>query len=1017
MLAGQPVQGFAYDKVRALLAYLAVEQRYPHARETLGSLLWPEADSNTARSNLRKALFTLRKAICEDDSSPYLIIHPDTVQFNPESDFWLDVDQLQKRLDAPLKHAHPQLESCDSCMQDLEEAAALYRGSFLQGMLIDSLEFEEWLLTIREHLHTRILSAFHSLSEYYLCRGEYGLAQKYALRQVELEPYREEAHRALMQSLACSGQRSAALGQYERCRKILKEALGVEPGAKTQQLYHQIRSAGELRPHNLPARQESLVGRRTELHQLGRQLANPDCRLVTLVGMGGIGKTSLALETAWENLGNFWHGAYLVSLGTLRQPAQVLAATLSALRLALSSDPETQLLDYLREKSILLVLDNFEHLLPSQRSQGNAAVALVNSILQGAPNVKILITSRERLNLRAEWVFPVEGLSHPPEGAEETAETLAQYAAIQLFLRHTRQVLPAFPAQAEEFSQIARICKLVSGIPLAIELASGWVDQLTCQAIADGIELDLEFLRSTLRDMPDRHQSLRAVFDHSWKLLTDMEQVVLSSFAVLRAAFSRAAAREVCQATPHQLTALINKSLLRPVAGGRFEMHSLLKQYLVARLAATPSEEKNARRAHADFFIRFLEERQHALIVQSSTSALQEVEEVIADLEAAWDWAVEQRNISALQRAFDGLSTYYWARNQFAEGQATLEKARESIQACEPSPPNQLLFACLQCRIAEMLFWQGDLQAAEQLVKANTLALQVLDATDELAYAWELLSRIALWQGDIGKSKENAATALDFARLSGAEHLLAQALSTLGSALCDDSSDYRTIESLYSESLAIYQRIENPFGIAKVLLNQGTIWYEQREYTQAQKLYQESLNHYRAVDYAYGISACLNNLAILARKMGDYRRAKTLIEESLTLKRETGNRVAILHSLLEIAAIDTVMQNYPKARSHLSEALQIATKIQAVGLIFHIVLGCAELYSKTDQLLQAATWTRWIMAQKEVGQEIIDKAEALYTEFEPLLTEAEQQQCKRRASAISNEALITVLTNELCARS
>ncbi|MFZ5920786.1 MAG: AfsR/SARP family transcriptional regulator [Chloroflexota bacterium] len=288
----EPVTGFGYDKVRALLSYLAVEHHSPHSRERLGSLLWPEASAETARTNLRKALSTLRKALSNTDPSPYLIIQNDSAQFDPNGHFWLDVDQLKSRLDAALSHTQLRFETC---IHDLEEATALYRGSFLQGLTVDSLEFEEWLLTIREALHTRMLSALHELTQYYLRQGEYGLAQKHALRQVELEPYREEAHCALMESLAHSGQRSAALAQYERCRNILASELGVEPGHDTQMLYQRIRSAGSTRPHNLPPQPQPLVGRQAERYEIGRLLANPDCRLLTLAAIGGIGKTALAL--------------------------------------------------------------------------------------------------------------------------------------------------------------------------------------------------------------------------------------------------------------------------------------------------------------------------------------------------------------------------------------------------------------------------------------------------------------------------------------------------------------------------------------------------------------------------------------------------------------------------------------------------------------------------------------------------------------------------------------------------
>jgi len=235
---GEPLTGFAYDKVRALLAYLVVESARPHRREKLATLLWAEDSPEAARTSLRKALSTLRRAIQDKDTSPaYLIVRHDTVQFNPASNYWVDVDIIKARLESSATHAHSHVETCETCIEDLEEAARLYRGDFLQGLIIkDSIPFEEWVLVYRERFHSQILTAIHYLTRYYLHQGAYAQAQKYALRQIKMEPYREEAHRTLMRTLSRSGQRSAALRQYETCKTTLAAELGVPPADKTTAL-------------------------------------------------------------------------------------------------------------------------------------------------------------------------------------------------------------------------------------------------------------------------------------------------------------------------------------------------------------------------------------------------------------------------------------------------------------------------------------------------------------------------------------------------------------------------------------------------------------------------------------------------------------------------------------------------------------------------------------------------------------------------------------------------------------
>ena len=1006
MLAGQPVQGFAYDKVRALLAFLAIEHHSAHSREILGTLLWPEANASTARTNLRKALSTLRKALADEDSSPFLIIQRDTVQFNPECNFWLDVDQLKSRLDRTVNHTELQFETC---IADLEEAAALYRGGFLHGLMVNSLEFEEWMLTLRENLHTQVLSALHELTQYYLRQGEYNLAQKHALRQVELEPYREEARRALMLALSRSGQRSAALSQYERCRAILAEELGVEPSHETQMLYQRILSAGEARPHNLPGQFQRLVGRQTEQFEINRMLANPDCRMLTLVGIGGIGKTSLARQTAQQQLENFLHGVFWVSLASLNQPSQILPAIFDAFSVSLSSDPEAQLLDYLREKSILLIFDNFEHLFSQDCDTSGEALRLLNTLLNETRHVKLLITSRERLCLQAEWVYPVEGLPFPADIASEDADTWSQYAAVQLFMHRARQVAPGFLAQTNEHFQIARICKLVNGIPLGIELAAGWVSQLTCQAIAESINCNLDFLVTSQRDRPSRHQSLRAIFEHSWKLLSADERAVARKISVFQTAFSRVAAREMAQATPHWLAALVNKSFLRLNVDGEYSLHSLLKGFLAQELATDPDEQQRTRRSHALYYARFLKEREYALTVQYQAAALDEVGSKIGDVHAAWDWAITQKDVEILSGSLEGICIYYWARNQFSEGQANCQSALQAIESLAESPEKQLLLARLQARIADFIYWLGDLETADQWLQESIVRLQKLDAPQELVYALELSSRVALWQGEYEKAEKAAAAVIDLTRRSGPAHTLAQALNILANIVCESNCDFETANALYMESLTLYRKLENPFGIAKVLINQGALYHDQGNLIQAQQRYRESLKLYREINYVYGISVCLNNLAIVARTLGEFEQAKDLIEESLTLKRETGNRVAILHSLLEIGALNTTLGNYAQARSHYCEAMRMAQAVQASGIVFHIVLGFAELYAQMGETLQATELATWVLVQQEAGQDVRSKAETFTAGLVEKIDAAELEQCQELARQINPDELIQAL--------
>jgi DNA-binding SARP family transcriptional activator len=293
-VGGEPVTRFRGDTVQALLAYLVMHPGITFRRQVLAGMLWPDHRESEALVNLRQTLRRLRTAIADDDAgSPFLATTRTTLTFAPESDHWLDVAAFDQALSEIDKHAHTRLESCPACARRLEEAIDLYRGDFLQGFSLDSALFEEWMVVERERLHRQALEALGHLAACHEESGEYERALAYARRQVELEPWRESAHRQWMRALALSGQRGAALAQYEACRRILADELGVEPGPETAALYECIRSGGELAvggarpPHNLPAQLTPFIGREAELAEIAERLADPSCRLLTLVGPGG----------------------------------------------------------------------------------------------------------------------------------------------------------------------------------------------------------------------------------------------------------------------------------------------------------------------------------------------------------------------------------------------------------------------------------------------------------------------------------------------------------------------------------------------------------------------------------------------------------------------------------------------------------------------------------------------------------------------------------------------------------
>ncbi|MBK8902913.1 MAG: AAA family ATPase [Anaerolineaceae bacterium] len=592
-LVQQPVTHFRSANNQGLLVYLVLHNNRPVAREVLSTLFWPEESDANARNNLRQSLYQLRKLLGDLDEpvQPALLVTRQAVQFNPECDCSVDVANFLQAVDKG----------------DLAAAVSLYPGDLLPGFTCDSLEFEAWLRQERETLHNLALETMLEVTRDYLRHGRYAQAQTVARQQLSLEPWHEQAHRQLMQAYALAGDRSRALAQYDLCREVLAEELGIEPAVETTSLYDDIKAgrlgaaaAAEMPPplktrHNLPAATTPLIGRELECAQVSQQFTEAKQRLVTIVGPGGMGKTRLATAVGAQLLDQFRDGVYFIDLAPLAHPEEIGQAVAAALDFQVPDKNQPlfpQLLEALGRQNVLLILDNFEHLLDG--------VGRVNELLQAGPEVAVLATSRQRLNLASESRYELGGLDFPDW---LTLEDALHYTAVQLFVENGRRVQPQFALNQSNVTDVVRLCQLVQGMPLGLVLAASWLELLTPAEIAAEIENSLDFLAAELADLPSRQRSMRAVFDYSWQMLAPAEQSVLARLSVFRGGFTREAAEQVAGANLRVLLALVNKSLLQRGAGnGRFTMHELLRQFAAAQRPQAEAD-KDAL-AHCHYFAR-----------------------------------------------------------------------------------------------------------------------------------------------------------------------------------------------------------------------------------------------------------------------------------------------------------------------------------------------------------------------------------------------------------------------------
>lgn len=678
---GEPAR-FAVDNSLLLLAYLALDPQKAHRREELAALFYLDSSEKQASQNLRQTLKRLRQTL-EDDNDPrlYLLGTIQTLQFNAASPCWLDVTEFQRLVTTTQQHRHRRLEACRDCMAKLAQAVILYRGDFLAGIgRRDDSPLVDWLETTRHNLQRQVINALQALARHHLARRQLTETEQYTTRLLHLDALDEEALRLQLHTLALRGERNQALRRYRQFRDKLQVELELEPVPETVKMARAIQ-AGTMPQLKLLQFQRSdrlltfqqvaasalpnvlvpFVGREPELQQIARYLASQDCRLITLVGPGGVGKTRLAMRAAADDAPEWLHGAWLAALDDVAPPE--LEATV-ARALGLTPPPNrlrAELFDHLRDKELLLLLDNFEQFM--------SRVDLVKSLLDYAPDIKIMVTSREQLGLRGEQVVQVEGLAFPGDSDlhrldEAVLPTWSQtYSAVQLFAENARRVSPAFTLDLPNVRAITRICRLVAGLPLAIELASAWVRIFSCDEIGNRLEQNLNLLRRRTSDVPGRHASMEAVFEHSWQLLPAEGRDILRKLAIFRGPFSLDAAEKIAETTPEQLALLSDKSLLRRQGPAHFDLHPLLRKYAFAKLAQSPPLLREMALKHGTHYLSLAAREEIFDDRPTITGPVFDFRLERENIDSAVQWATTNRRLEDFVQQLPGLTRFLEVRH------------------------------------------------------------------------------------------------------------------------------------------------------------------------------------------------------------------------------------------------------------------------------------------------------------------------------------------------------------------
>ncbi len=1011
-------------KTLHLLAYLLLQRQAAVTRDQLAFTLWPDRSEPEARGQLRRYLYRLRQFLPEGD---WLITHGEQVQWNTAADYWLDVAEFERLSSGTLR------------ADRLEAALKLYP----HDLLIDL--YEDWVIIERERLYNLYLDDLQRLLEHYRDERAYDRAISCAQQILKREPLHENIVRELMRLRAAAGDRTRALEDYRHFQLRVREELGVPPLPETMALYESLRqatftpevsapqvstpqvsapqvfvsqvSAPQLtarpfgaRPVKVPAPLTRILGRELELVAVRDLMRSSTTRLLTLTGPGGTGKTRLAQEVA-QRLAQepqaFSDGIFYVSLSALTSADFVLPAIAKVLEVPETSQRSLSeaIKDILLNKDLLLILDNFEHLLE--------AAPLVTDLLSATADLRVLITSREVLHVYGEHEFAVPPLPLPDldRAKQSPPHELLNFAAIALFVERARAVQSDFVLAADNAAAVAEICVRLDGLPLAIELAAARSKLFTPEAMLPRLSDRLSFLIGQARDRPDRQRTLRGVIDWSYNLLSEDEKIMFARLSVFAGSFTAEAAQALdlvqsdrAGAGPadvlDRLAALIDKSMLRTfnleAAGSppRFRMLSTLREYAQEKLIKR-GEDEPLRVRHAHYYFTLAREGAPALRGPQQLDWMRRLEAERDNFRAALSWTLEQtpEHADVGLRLAVALGRFWSLHGDWTEGAQWLLRSLAQQPQAKPA-----VRAWGLSEASELVDKLGRVSEADALAAESLALFRELGEARGLADAMCNLAGARLSQNDYERAEPMLLEALALYRQLDVPTGAAIALSYLG-MLAKEQGHYDRAAACHAESLELNRRAGNAFGMALDLTQLSFIAYWLGQYERSAELAQQAVDLARRMNDRRGLASALDGVGAALGKLGRYAEAGHWLTESLTLYRELGNKNGQAMVLNDLAMVVAGQHDDQSARQLYLEALGLAWQIGDRRRIAFCLegLGLASVESdpeRTTWWLSAADGLREIIAAPLPPAEkvLYDQALAqLHDRLSPAIFEAAWQ--------------------------
>lgn len=935
------------QKARNLFKILCLAPDHQLHREQIIDFLWPELAPEAAAGNLRSTLHAVRRALEPERASgaeSSLTLRRDVLRLDPADGLAVDVEAFA----AAAAEAH-RLQRSDTFRTAVER----YTGDLLPGD-----RYEDWAAAPRESLRETWLGLLLSLAHLHESRGEYAPGIAALERAVAADVTHEDAHVGLMRLYAQSTRHGQALRQYERLREALARELDVEPSAASQRLHAEIAagsfpqanilspSTAEMQPaprqHNLPAPLTSFIGRRREIGEVDRLLRTT--RLMTLTGVGGAGKSRLAIELARELVDEYPDGAWLAELAPLADPALAPAAVAAAV--GVREQPGHTLtetiVDALQTRSLLLVLDNCEHLI-------DACAGLVETLLMACPELRILATSREALRVPGEVNWRVPPLSLPPPqpdappGHARDPEHMLKNEAIALFVDRVRWVRPGFVLTDGNASAVAQICRRLDGLPLALELAAARASVLAPEQLATRLDNALGLLSGGSRTATSRQQTLRATLDWSYALLDERERTLFRRLAVFAGGWSLEMVEAICagQGEGNQagvegaevlavLANLVDKSLVQVeeapagASGVRYRLLETVRQHAVEQLSAS-GELKRLRNQHGDYYMALAEEAEPWLTGPDQSVWIGRLEREHDNLRAALSWSSESGEIErearmcvALLRLWDFLGYYIegerWIADALARGDGNT---------------TPLLLRARLLQSAALLAWrQGDPARSGELSRKSLPLFQEAGDQHYLAGTFHNLGTVAELQGNYAEASHHYEEALRLREEVGDTPGVARSLHNLGN-LAREQGELDGATTLYERELALQREIGSRLGIALALSGLGVVALDKGDYALSVEVSMESHNLYQELGSKSLNAMVLQNLGFATMNLGEHARSVEFQNHCLRLTVENGDKRGIACGLEGVAAAIALFDTSPQSAERSARIFGAADALRA----------------------------------------------------------------------------------------